>query len=150
MVLKSVNIQGTLGSICAPFWGFDILFRPSKLFLFSTGSFSTLLSLLTKTVVALESGIFVELLLVGLGFRLIRLGSTLLLKLGYAHYIKILIPSTIYLVGYKKRLLIFGVSSAVVKQFSSNLISFRRPDVYKSKGIQLVGNSFRVKIGKQK
>jgi ribosomal protein L6P/L9E len=73
-----------------------------------------------------------------------------LLKLGYSHYIRFLIPESLYIVGYKKRLIIFGALPADVKQFALQIVRSRQPDVYKNKGVQLVGRVFRLKIGKQK
>lgn len=46
--------------------------------------------------------------------------------------------------------MVFGVRSADVNQLVEKLVSFRKPDVYKNKGVQVVGRTFRLKIGKQK
>jgi ribosomal protein L6P/L9E len=45
---------------------------------------------------------------------------------------------------------VFGVSFWEVNQFAALLVSFRFPDVYKNKGVQIVGSTFRLKAGKQK
>jgi ribosomal protein L6P/L9E len=60
------------------------------------------------------------------------------------------VPEGLFVLGYKKRLVIFGVRSSDVNQFVERIVSFRKPDVYKNKGVQVIGRSFRLKVGKQK
>jgi hypothetical protein len=141
---------GPLGGLKQVFYGKDIVFVDSKVFLYSRAGYLHFLSIFFKLATTLVSGFFSEILLVGLGFRLIKIGGCLFLKLGHSHYIKISIPSGLYVLGYKKRLVVFGVRSVDVNQLVERLVSFRKPDVYKNKGVQVVGRTFRLKIGKQK
>lgn len=142
--------SGSLGVLKQVFFGRDIAFVDSKVFLYSRASYLHFLSIFFKLTTTLVSGFFSEILLVGLGFRLIKIGGFLFLKLGHSHYIKISIPTGLYVLGYKKKLVVFGVRSADVNQLVEKLVSFRKPDVYKNKGVQVVGRTFRLKIGKQK
>jgi len=147
---SSLVFENKLGDVTTPFFGKDLYFFNSKVFVSTVSSYNQLLSTIAAKEESVRNGYFVELLLVGLGFRFIKLGNILLLKLGFAHYIKITIPQSIIVLGYKKKLIIFGISSSEIKQFTCQLVAFRSPDVYKNKGIQLVGVKFRLKVGKQK
>lgn len=141
---------GPLGVLKQVFCGGDIAFVDSKVFLYSRASYLHFLSIFFKLTTTLVSGFFSEILLVGLGFRLIKIGGFLFLKLGHSHYIKISVPAGLYVLGYKKKLVIFGIRSADVNQLVEKLVSFRKPDVYKNKGVQVAGRTFRLKVGKQK
>lgn len=147
---RTLVASGALGTVVLPIHGGSVLLFQNKLFLPSKSLLSQLTSLLVKFSTGLSFGYFVELTLVGLGFRLIKLENVLLLRLGFAHYIKLLVPSDLHVVGYKKRLVVFGLTSSSVNQFVEKLVFFRKPDVYKNKGVQVVGRVFRLKTGKQK
>lgn len=147
---RACAVLTPVASMQLPFHGRDLIFTPSNIFFYSKSGVSQFTQLLIKLSTSAIAGSFVEIVLVGLGFRLIKLGSFLLLKLGYSHYVKLAIPASIYIVGYKKRLIVFGAYTADVNQFVEKIVQFRKPDVYKNKGIQVVGRTFRLKIGKQK
>jgi large subunit ribosomal protein L6 len=148
--LRACFVEAPVANISLPFHGTDLAFLSTSVFFRSKASvvqFTQLFNKLARTAVV---GYFVEVTLVGLGFRLIKLGGFLLLKLGHSHYVKLPIPQSVHVVGYKKRLIIFGAHLGDINQFAEQLVRFRRPDVYKNKGVQLVGRVFRLKIGKQK
>jgi hypothetical protein len=147
---RSCAVKGSVALFLLPFYGTDIAFLPTSVFLYSKTSLVQFTQFFNKLSSSSTTGCFVELSLVGLGFRVLKLGQFLLLKLGYSHYIRFLIPESLYIVGYKKRLIIFGALPADVKQFALQIVRSRQPDVYKNKGVQLVGRVFRLKIGKQK
>ena len=147
---RSLVATGPLGTVVLPIHGGGVLFFQNKLFLPTKSLLSELVSMLVKFSTGLSFGYFVELTLVGLGFRLIKLENVLLLRLGFAHYIKFVVPSDLHVVGYKKRIVVFGLTSSSVNQFVERLVLFRKPDAYKNKGVQVVGRVFRLKIGKQK
>lgn len=147
---RTCTSVASLATVEQGFYGKDIVFVGSKVFLYSRASYLQFLSIFFKLTTTLVAGFFVELLLVGLGFRLIKIGGVLFLKLGHSHYIKIAVPGGLYVLGYKKKLVVFGVRPKDVNQLVEKLVSFRKPDVYKNKGVQVVGRTFRVKVGKQK
>jgi|JI71714B2RNA_FD_contig_123_37627_length_7255_multi_2_in_2_out_0_7 large subunit ribosomal protein L6 len=147
---RTCRVVGSTAEIQLPFYGRDIIFTPNNVFLYSKSALIQFTQLFVKLSTSAVSGCFVELLLVGLGFRLMKLGGVLLLKLGFSHYIKLPIPTGVHVIGYKKRLIIFGAYAPDVNQFMERLVRFRKPDVYKNKGVQVVGRLFRLKVGKQK
>jgi hypothetical protein len=144
------EVRGPISSLKQFFFGKDIVFVGSRVFLFSRASYLQFISVFSRLSLTFMSGFFSELLLVGLGFRLIKINGSLFLKLGHSHYIKVSVPEGLFVLGYKKRLVIFGVRSSDVNQFLERIVSFRKPDVYKNKGVQVIGRSFRLKVGKQK
>jgi hypothetical protein len=147
---RTCAVRGTIASFRFPFYGTDLTFLPTAVFVHSKTSLVQFIQLFSKLAATSTTGCFLELALVGLGFRVIKLGSFLLLKLGYSHYIRFLIPSALHVVGYKKRLIVFGALPVDVNHFVRQLVCSRQPDVYKNKGVQLVGSVFRLKAGKQK
>jgi ribosomal protein L6P/L9E len=147
---RSCKVLAPVADISLFFHGLDLTFLENSLFFHSKTSIIQFTQLLNKLATTAVVGYFVELVLVGLGFRLIKLGNFLLLKLGHSHYVKLPIPLSVHVVGYKKRLVVFGAHFGDINQFAEQVTRFRRPDVYKNKGVQLVGSVFRLKIGKQK
>jgi hypothetical protein len=147
---RSATAVAPLSTLEQGFHGKDLVFVGSKVFLYSRSSYLQFLSIFFKLATTLISGFFSELVLVGLGFRLIKIGGAIFLKLGHSHYIKVFIPSGLYILGYKKKIVVFGVRPCDVNQLVERLVSFRKPDVYKNKGVQVVGRTFCIKIGKQK
>ena len=56
--------------------------------------------------------------------------------MGYSHSIKYKIPKALEIILFnKQRFKVFGVHYDLVKQFSSKLCLFRKPDYYKGKGL---------------
>lgn len=147
---RTATVVAPLATLKQGFHGKDLVFVGSKIFLYSRSSYLQFLSIFFKLVTTLISGFFSELILVGLGFRLIKIGGAVFLKLGHSHYIRVSIPNGLYILGYKKKIVVFGVRPGDVNQLVERLVSFRKPDVYKNKGVQVVGRTFRIKIGKQK
>ncbi len=78
-----------------------------------------------------------KLLLKGLGFRVISIvqNQFLELKIGFSHFVKILIPKDIKLYNNKNMILIEGEFKDKVGNFANKIKSFRMPDSYKGKGI---------------
>jgi large subunit ribosomal protein L6 len=148
--LKELSLKGFLGAITLPLHGTDLVLFSSKIFFKSLSSYRILHNKLISYVDGLNQGYFVELNLVGLGFRFIKIGNYLLIKLGYSHYIKFIIPKNIHVFGFKRRLIIFGIDKEEVSRIANILRSFRKPDAYKGKGIQLNNENLKFKVGKQK
>lgn len=80
-----------------------------------------------------------KILLQGLGFKIVSLiqNKFLELKIGYSHFVKILIPAKADLTLYsnKNMIIIEGFQKDKVGNFANKIKSFRIPDNYKGKGI---------------
>lgn len=147
---RCVFIKGLSGELLHKLQGEDLVFFGKDLFFLSRNSYINFKSLVERSVEGLTHGYYCELTFVGLGYRFLLLDNVLLLKIGYSHYIKLPIPSNLHVFGYKKRLVIFGISLFGLNFFVNKLRSFKKIDVYKGKGINLLGEVLRVKVGKQK
>ena len=149
--LHILEVGGSLGSVKKRFSGTDLEFVCRKsLFFYSKSSFRTFLNYLKRTEKGLKYGFLVRLNLVGLGFRFLKIENYLLLKLGYSHYIKLDIPESLHVFGYKRQLFVVGINLQEVNNFVKTLRSFKKPDAYKGKGVQYFGEVLKLKEGKRK
>ncbi len=149
---KNILWLGCLGSIKYSFNGYDLVFLKTnnKLFFLSKISYKNFLSIFKNNYLGVTNGYYVEINFIGLGSRFLRLKNFLLLKLGYSHYIKFLVSKSILTVGYKRTLILYGVDLQEVNLIAQNLRVYKKPDIYKGKGVQLEGEVINYKVGKQK
>jgi len=86
----------------------------------------------------------------GLGYRTRKRKNWILFKLGYSHLIRYRIPTLIRLKRIKKgKLKLISVNWQLLKQTVNMIRSFKKPDVYKGKGIRYKGENFKLKLGKR-
>jgi len=142
--------EGPLGSVTKHFGGSDILFDNDIIYLFSKSGYSNFISCVRQVSEGLVRGFYVELELTGLGFRFLRIEDYLLLKLGYSHYIRLDIPEGVHAFGFKKKLVLFGLTLESVMGLAALLRRLKKPDPYKGKGVRLFGETLKLKVGKQK
>lgn len=147
---KLILFNGNIGKIQKVFNGNDIYFIDNKIFLKSLTSYRIFLKNIINIFNGISNGYYIEINFIGLGYRFLKLKNFLLLKLGYSHYIKYIIPSNIIIVGYKRRLIIYGINIYEINSFVKKLKLFKKPDIYKGKGIQIQGEVINYKIGKKK
>lgn len=147
---RLLEVRGPLGSITKRLGGSDLAFFDGRVFAYTESTYQNYKSLINNCVTGVTEGFKVELTLVGLGFKVIKLSNYLLLKLGHSHYIKFENPSGMHIFGAKKRLLIFGLDKDEVQRVSNIIRSFRKPDSYKGKGVQHSLEKVVLKVGKQK
>jgi large subunit ribosomal protein L6 len=141
---------GKYGKISIGIGGLTCINRKKQsFFLPSMELYRNFCKVLSVNAKGVMHGYYLELSFVGLGYRFLRFGSILYLKVGYAHYIKIVIPKFIHIFGYKKRLIIFGISEGDVCVFAHKIRNFRKPDIYKGKGIRFLNEVLEFKVGKQ-
>ena len=148
--INSITVSGTNGVFIQSFNGKDIKFTEKKLFFLTKRSYKNFLVLLNNFYVGVFYGYFIEINFIGLGSRFLRFKNYLLLKLGYSHYIRYKIPYSVLLIGYKRRLIIFGLDLQEINAIGKQLRFFKEPDIYKGKGIQIGAEVIKYKIGKKK
>ena len=87
----------------------------------------------------------------GVGYKSSVVGSTVALSLGYSHEIFYSLPNSVSAVFEKPNIIkLTSYDKILVGQVASEIISFRKPEPYKGKGVKIV-NSFIVrKEGKKK
>lgn len=110
--------------------------------------------LLTQSCLGITLGYRCQLNLVGIGYQASlekkENSDFLVLKLGYSHLVKILIPATLKVTCPKPRfVLVAGTSLQKVKNFSALLRALKLPNPYKEKGIYYKGELLNLKQGKK-
>ena len=89
-----------------------------------------------------------ELEIVGVGYRAEKSGKTLKLSVGYSNPISFDEPDGVAINVDKQIVSVEGIDKCLVGQTAAKIRAFRKPDVYKGKGIRYVGEIVRKKVGK--
>jgi len=108
---------------------------------------------LTRTMIAnmvegVTKGFTKELEIVGVGYRAEKTGTALKMTLGYSHPIVFDEPEGIQIKVDKQTVKVEGIDKCLVGQVAAKIRRFRRPDVYKGKGVRYAGEVLRKKVGK--
>lgn len=106
----------------------------------------------TKTLLhGLALNYVTRLQFVGVGYRARMEQNIIILRLGYSHEIKVIIPENLKVIVIKyNHVRIAGYNFEAVRQFAFKLRSFRPPEPFKGKGIICLGEEVRRKEGKKK
>ena len=87
----------------------------------------------------------------GVGYKASVNNNYLILDLGYSHEIVYAVPESVKVAFEKPNLIkISGDDKIVVGQIAAEIISFRKPEPYKGKGVKRVGQVILRKEGKKK
>jgi len=121
-------------------------------------------SLVENIVEGVGKGFEKNLEIIGLGYKVEQREDAILLSLGHSHQIYFVPPEGIKLEaetpkrkitaeGTPNQLLtgrikVSGPDKQLVGQVAAKIRSFRKPDVYKSKGVRYVGERIHIKAGK--
>jgi len=89
--------------------------------------------------------------LVGVGYRASLENKTIVLRLGFSHDVKVLIPDILKVsVSKRTNFKIIGSNLEELHQFAYKLRSYRVPEPFKGKGVVFHGEIIRRKEGKKK
>lgn len=146
---KYINCNGNLGMINKQIGGKDIIINKNKILLKSKSSYKVFKSLLQMMIKGVKKGYYKELEFEGLGYRFLNLKNGLYLKIGYSHYIKIKIPKSVKIFGFRTKLIIFGINLEEVNKIANEIRLLKKPDIYKGKGIRYIGEEIILKVGKK-
>jgi large subunit ribosomal protein L6 len=107
-------------------------------------------TLVSNMVEGVDTGFKKELEIRGIGYRAEVQGKTLVLSLGFSHPVEYPIEEGIKIdVDTKKNTItVTGADKQRVGQVAAEIRSYRKPDVYKGKGIRYVGEFVLQKEGK--
>lgn len=106
---------------------------------------------ISNIISGLDKGFKITLEVNGVGYKASVDKRILTLTLGYSHEIYYSLPDGITASFEKPNLVIIsGKDKVLVGQVSSEIISFRRPEPYKGKGIKIQGKKILRKEGKKK
>jgi len=106
-------------------------------------------SLINNAVKGVSEGFSKDLELVGVGYRVEKVGNDLSLLVGYSHAVKVKAPEgiTFDLEG-NTMIKVSGIDKQAVGQTAANIRKVRKPEPYKGKGIKYKEEIVRRKQGK--
>ncbi|MEG2857447.1 MAG: 50S ribosomal protein L6, partial [Clostridia bacterium] len=106
-------------------------------------------SLVNNMVVGVTTGFTRELEVNGVGYRVAKQGTQLVMNLGYSHQVIMEeFPGITIDVPNPNKIIISGPDKQVVGQFAAEVREKRPPEPYKGKGIKYVEEHIRRKEGK--
>lgn len=106
-------------------------------------------SLVANAVLGVSQGFTKELEIVGIGYKARVDGKHLVLNLGYSQPIRYPLPQAVEVkIEKQTQIIVSGIDKQLVGQVAADIRSFRKPDVYKGKGIRYKGELLRKKVGK--
>jgi large subunit ribosomal protein L6 len=107
-------------------------------------------SLINNMVVGVTDGFTKELEIVGVGYRAIASGPSVIdLALGFSHPVKVQAPDGIvFEVPAPNRISVKGSDKELVGQVAANIRKLRKPEPYKGKGVRYAGEHVARKAGK--
>ncbi len=106
-------------------------------------------SLVANAVTGVSEGFSTDMEIVGVGYRAVVKGQTVVFSLGYSHPIEFPLPEGIEVsVEKQTRLTVKGIDKQQVGQVVANIRALRPPDPYKQKGVRIAGERLRKKAGK--
>lgn len=106
-------------------------------------------TLLNNMVVGVKDGFTKSLELQGVGYRVAKVGDSLVFQVGYSHPVQVIPPAGIsFAVDGTTKLSVTGIDKELVGQVAANIRSIRKPEPYKGKGIRYAGEKVRMKAGK--
>jgi large subunit ribosomal protein L6 len=118
---------------------------------FSRAMWGTIQRTLSNAVKGVSEGFVTTLDLVGVGYKAIVNGQTLVLQLGFSHDVEYLIPEGVSIKCEKPtQISITSNSKQLTGAIAARLRSYRPPEPYKGKGVIRAGEFVVRKEGKKK
>ena len=106
-------------------------------------------TLIHNMVVGVTEGFKKELDVNGVGYRVAKEGSKLVMNLGYSHQVTVdEVPGITIEVPGPNKIIIHGCDKQQVGQFAAEVREKRPPEPYKGKGIKYATETIRRKVGK--
>ncbi len=102
-----------------------------------------------NAVIGVSEGYTINLEIVGVGYRVEKIGQDLKFSVGYSHPVLIKAPEGILFdLEGNTNIKVTGIDKQVVGQVSAHIRDIRRPEPYKGKGIKYKDEIIRRKQGK--
>ena len=106
-------------------------------------------SLINNMVIGVTEGYTKELEVNGVGYRVAKQGTQLVMNLGYSHHVFVdEIPGITLDAPAPNKIIVSGADKQVVGQIAAEIREKRPPEPYKGKGIKYVDEVIRRKEGK--
>ena len=106
-------------------------------------------SIISNLITGVTKGFEKKLEISGMGYRSEVKGNVIILNLGYSHPVEFALPENITAsVDKQNRITVAGCDKQLVGETAAKIRAFRSPEPYKGKGIKLVDEKIRKKVGK--
>ena len=106
-------------------------------------------TLIANMVHGVSTGFTKTLEIQGVGYRVQKQGTNLVLSVGFSHPVEVSPPAGVtFDVEGNNRVLVSGIDKEQVGQVAANIRKIRPPEPYKGKGIRYQGEYVRRKAGK--
>lgn len=105
-------------------------------------------TLINNMIVGVTQGFEKKLEINGVGFRVALAGTSLKMNLGFSHDVIYALPEGIQAKVEQNTITISGISKQLVGQVAAEIRALKKPEPYKGKGIQYVGERILRKSGK--
>lgn len=129
--------------------GAQVLVKRKREDRFSRSAHGLTRSLINNMVLGVSAGWIKNLELVGVGYRAQGGGDSLTLSVGFSHPVVVRAPEGVqFTVTDNTKISVAGIDKTLVGQIAANIRSVKPPEVYKGKGIRLVGEYVKRKAGK--
>ena len=102
-------------------------------------------TLIFNMIEGVTKGFEKKLEIVGVGYSATLEGKELVLKVGYAHLVRVPVPDDLKVSVEKNIITIQGIDKERVGNFAAKVRSVRKPDAYKGKGIRYLGEEIKLK-----
>ncbi|UCD15250.1 MAG: 50S ribosomal protein L6 [Candidatus Omnitrophota bacterium] len=109
----------------------------------------TVRALISNIVEGVTQGFKKELEIIGVGYKAVMKGKSLVLNMGFSHPVEFSIPPDLKVsVPAANRIVIEGIDKQKVGEFTARVRRIYPPEPYKGKGIRHSGEEVRKKLGK--
>jgi len=114
---------------------------------FLTKEYSKFITNLRTTIKGVSNGFFIELKLVGVGYRFLSYNNNeLCMKIGFCNNALFNIPEGVEVfIENPTRITLFSIDYLLMKQTAASLRGHRLPDSYKGKGFQYLSETLTLK-----
>ncbi|ASS47043.1 50S ribosomal protein L6p (L9e) [Candidatus Nasuia deltocephalinicola] len=135
-----------------------VLIKDNSLLLFytfynklNTSLLGTYTSIINSIILGYNEKFLKKILLVGVGYKAVIIYDFLYLYLGFSHPILYKIPKNVSIISVSlNEIHIIGLDKQLVFQVASIIRNFKKPDIYKGKGVRYLDEVLKFKEIKKK
>jgi large subunit ribosomal protein L6 len=154
---NEISFTGPKGTVSTKLLGgvnFDIkenviTLSPKNKIKQSSMNWGTLWSHIKNAIEGVTQGFGKTLEIEGIGFKVAIEEKTLVLKVGFSHPVKFVIPEGIIVEVEKNKIKISGINKQQVGHVAASIRKIKKPEPYLGKGIRYEGEVIRRKAGKK-
>lgn len=155
--VQVVTVKGSLGELVREFnpdieiviEDNTVTSKPKKETIFLRSLWGTYMSHLKNMIEGVTNGFKKVLIIQGIGFKVQLAGDKLTFNLGFSHPIEMKVPKGITVLVEKNVMTLTSFDKELLGQFADKIVSLKRPEPYKGKGIKYEGQVIKIKQGKK-